>query len=160
MISKIIFKMIKYFRDDVKRISHALKVFGYVKAITADENLSDEQTLIVELASVLHDIGIKEAEIKYASSSGKYQEMEGPIIARHMMNEIVKPDLIDRVCYIIGNHHSYDKIDGQDFQVLIEADFLVNINEGNLPDDTIKSIKTKYFKTKTGLTILENIYNV
>ena len=158
MISEIILKMIWYFNKDVKRISHTLKVYGYIKAISAGENLSQEQLSIVELAAILHDIGIKEAERKYNSSSGKYQEIEGPDIAKNLMSEIVNPDLIDRVCYIIGNHHSYNKIDGLDFQILVEAVFLVNINEKNLPIETIKNIGIKYFKTKTGLNLLESIF--
>jgi len=160
MISEIILKMIGYFNSDVKRISHALKVYGYIKAISAGENLLPDQLSIVELAAILHDIGIKEAKRKYNSSSGKYQEIEGPDIARDLMSEIVNPDLIDRVCYIIGNHHSYNKIDGLDFQILVEADFLVNIDENNLPIETIKNIGLKYFKTKTGLNLLESIFNI
>ena len=160
MIAEIILKMIKYFNNDVERISHALKVYGYAKAITAREDLSEEQILVVELAAILHDIGIKEAERKYNSSAGKYQEIEGPHIAQKLMSEIVSPDLIDRVSFIIGNHHSYNKIDGIDFQILVESDFLVNIDEGKLDTNSIITIKAKYFRTETGRKILSNIYGI
>ena len=33
----------------------------------------------------------------------------------------------ERVAYLIGHHHTYDKIEGMDYQILVEADFLVNI---------------------------------
>ncbi len=160
MISEIILKMIKYFDNDVKRISHALKVYGYAKAIARSEGLSEEQSFIVEVTAILHDIGIKEAERKYNSSSAKHQEEEGPDIAKNLMNEIAKPELTDRVCYIIGNHHSYNKIDKIDFQILVEADFLVNIDEGKLDINSIRSIKAKYFRTETGIKILESLYGV
>ncbi|MCK5759013.1 MAG: HD domain-containing protein [Clostridiales bacterium] len=160
MISEIILKMIEYFNSDVKRISHSLKVYGYAKAITASEGLSDEQKLIIELAAILHDIGIKEAENKYNSSAGKYQEIEGPHIARELMSEIVSPDLIDRISFIIGNHHSYNNIDGIDFQILVESDFLVNIDEDKLDTNSIITIKVKYFKTETGRRILGSLYDV
>lgn len=38
-------------------------------------------------------------------------------------------EVIDRVCYLVGHHHTYDNIDGMDYQILVEADFLVNLFE-------------------------------
>ena len=35
----------------------------------------------------------------------------------------------ERICYLIGHHHTYDKIDGTDYQILVDADFLVNLYE-------------------------------
>lgn len=64
----------------------------------------------------------------------------------------------ERILYIIGHHHSYDKIDGLEFQILVEADFLVNIYEENMPQEAIKKIKDKYFKTKLGKDLLETFY--
>jgi hypothetical protein len=59
---------------------------------------------------------------------------------------------------MIGNHHSYKNIDGLDFQILVEADFLVNIYEDNLDKGAIESIRKKIFKTATGLKILNSMY--
>jgi len=49
---------------------------------------------------------------------------------------------------LIGNHHTYDKIDGIDFQILVEADFLVNIYEDEINKESIKSIKIKFLELK------------
>jgi HD domain. len=156
MVSKVLDKVIIYFGQDTRRINHALKVYGYAKAISGNELISDKDLITVELAAILHDIGIKEAERKYNSSAGKYQEIEGPSIARSLIaSDEIEEDIIERVCYLIGNHHSYAKIDGTDFQILVEADFLVNIDEESLDVETIKSIKEKYFKTTTGTRFLE-----
>lgn len=159
MVSEIISEMITFFNGDARRINHALKVYGFAKAIMGSESLSDNERLIVELAAVLHDIGIKEAEHKYNSSAGKYQEMESPPIAGGILKEHgVERDTIDRICYIIGNHHSYTKIDNIDFQILVEADFIVNIFEDNMDKNEVKIIMDKYFKTLSGKRILESIY--
>lgn len=40
--------------------------------------------------------------------------------------------LIDRICYLIGHHHTYDNIEGLDYQILVEADFLVNLYEDDI----------------------------
>ena len=60
--------------------------------------------------------------------------------------------------YIIGNHHSYSKIDGIDFQIVVESDFLVNIYEDEIGKSEIESIKNRIFKTKEGISILEIMY--
>ena len=161
MVSKVLKKMITYLGKDTRRVKHALKVYGYAKTIGGNEKLSDEYMRVIELAAVLHDIGIKEAERKYDSSAGKYQELEGPPIAQELMCSVgIEKSIIDRVCYLVGNHHSYSKIHGMDFQILVEADFLVNIDEEALDVEAIKSIKDKYFKTVTGQSILESLYGI
>lgn len=65
---------------------------------------------------------------------------------------------IDRICFIIGNHHSYQKIDNMDFQVIVEADFLVNIYEDEMKKHSIENIRNKYFKTQTGIAIIQSMY--
>ena len=152
-------KMIIYFKDDARRINHALKVYGFASIICSHEQISVNEKNIVELAAILHDIGIKEAEIKYNSTAGKYQEIEGPPIAKQILIESGIPnDTLERVCFIIGNHHSYQKIDGVDLQILVEADFIVNIYEDDIQRNTIENIRNKYFKTSTGKELLDAIY--
>jgi len=159
MIEQIIRDMILYFDKDVRRINHALKVYSFCSTISALEQLDSKISMIVNLSGILHDIGIKEAERKYNSSAGPYQEKEGPDIARRILDKYsVDSDIIDRVCYIIGNHHSYGKIDGVDFQILVESDFLVNIFEDQMDNSAVNSIQRKYFKTKAGIELLERMY--
>ncbi|QAA31869.1 HD domain-containing protein [Clostridium manihotivorum] len=157
--SKIISNMIKYFDGDIKRINHALKVHSFAKLIGELEYIDTDKLFIVEISSILHDIGIKVSEEKYNSSNGKYQEIEGPPVARSiLMGFYIPEETIDRICYLIGNHHSYDKIDGLDFQILIEADFLVNIYEDEIPMESLCTIEEKIFKTNTGKDLLNSIY--
>ena len=157
--AQMIQNMIRYFGSDVKRINHALKVYAFASCIARRENMTDKEILVVDLTAVLHDIGIKESERKYNSSNGRYQEIEGPPVARDLLSEVkLSPETLDRICYIIGNHHSYQKIDGLDFQIIVEADFLVNIFEDEMSKQSIESIRQKYFKTKTGMMMIESMY--
>jgi HD superfamily phosphohydrolase YqeK len=64
-VEKVVKLMIEYFGNDVKRINHALKVHGFAKNIARMEGLKGEVMLVLEVAAVLHDIGIKESERKY-----------------------------------------------------------------------------------------------
>lgn len=157
--SSILEKMIKYFGTDVRRINHALKVYGFASCIARREKLSDNEILIVDIVAILHDIGIIEAEKKYNSTSGKYQEIEGPDIAKDILSdEDIDVETLDRICFIIGNHHSYQKIDGLDFQIIVEADFLVNIYEDEMTKHAIESVRNKYFRTKTSISMIKCIY--
>ena len=159
MTHTILLDMIRYFQGDAKRINHALKVYGFAHTICRSENVNGTRQDVIELAAILHDIGIHEAEKKYHSTAGNYQEIEGPPIARQiLMTRGVPQEVIDRVCYLIGNHHSYSKIDDIDFQILVEADFLVNIFEDDMQIKAIESIQNKYFKTSSGREILITMY--
>jgi len=161
MVQSVLLKMVRYFGDDVKRINHALKVYGFAQILLEGENIPDDLRRITELAALLHDIGIKEAERKYNSSAGHYQELEGPSIARSILDECaISLEVADRVCFLVGNHHSYHKIDGPDFQILAEADFLVNIQEGYIKPDAAPSAVSRYFKTKTGRELAASIYDL
>lgn len=158
-VAQTLSKMIEYFGKDVRRINHALKVLSFATLIAKNENLSAEIQEITEVAAILHDIGIPVSEQKYGSCIGKYQELEGPPIAHELLQQLgTSPELIERVCFLVGNHHTYTKIDGIDFQILVEADFLVNIFEDEMSASAIESARDKYFKTKTGRKILEQVY--
>jgi hypothetical protein len=157
----VLLNMVRYFGDDVRRISHAFKVYGFAKAIMAGEKMTEQQQFITGLAAALHDIGIKESERKYQSSAGHYQEMEGPAVAWQILSGCgITGEVAERVCYLVGNHHSYNKIDGIDFQILVEADFLVNIHEGYIKPDAAPSVVQKYFKTQTGRELSASIYKL
>jgi urease accessory protein UreE len=61
--------------------------------------------------------------------------------------------IIDRVCFIVGNHHTPGKIDGTDFQILWEADLIENMQ---VMEDIIKNagvlkqFVSDNFKTESG----------
>ena len=157
----LIDRMIDYFAGDPKRIQHFLKVHAFAKLIGELEGLGREEQAILELAAIVHDVGIKASEEKYDSKAGHYQELEGPPIARQMLEELnYGPDIIDRVCFLVAHHHTYTNIDKADYQILVEADFLVNIHEGNLPHTPAEKIYANIFRSKSGRRIFERMYGV
>jgi hypothetical protein len=68
------------------------------------------------------------------------------------------PHVTERVCYIISKHHTFSAIDGEDFQILIEADFLVNSVEDQMTKFQIQSFEEKYFKTPSGKHFLAMLF--
>lgn len=159
MINDVLNLMISYNSPDIRRINHAIKVFSLALNIAENENCDKTIKEIIAYSSILHDIGIHMAEEKYNSSQGKFQEIEGPSVAKELLKELNIPQNIkDRVLYLIGHHHSYNKIDGLDFQILVEADFLVNIFEDSIERKSIENIRNNIFKTNSGISLLNKLY--
>jgi len=159
LISKILDLAITYNGSDIKRINHLLKVFSFASLIGIMENCEPQSQTIIEISAILHDIGIHEAERKYNSSAGNRQEVEGPIVAQELLKDLnLDNDILERVLFLIGHHHSYKAIEGIDFQILVEADFLVNIFEDETGKNECEKIKQNIFRTKTGIRLLEQLY--
>lgn len=155
---KLIGEIERRFGDDRKRIEHALAVLNYADRIQAVEG---GDPLVVRAAAVLHDIGINEAERKHGSTAGKYQEVEGPPIAREILSKYdIEPQAVEHVCKIIANHHSAKDIDTTEFRIIWDADWLVNI-PADFPDagqEKLKDIIEKTFKTQEGRKTAERLF--
>lgn len=161
MLNKLKNEMIDYFTGDPKRIQHFLKVHELAALIAANENLDEKTRLTVEAAAVVHDVGIKISEKLYGTCTGKQQEQMGPPMAKRMLAECGFPlDVIERVCYLVGHHHTYENIDGVDLQILIEADFLVNLYEDNVSRDGILNAYNGIFKTESGRLLCCQMFRI
>lgn len=152
-------RMIAFDEGDPKRIQHFIKVHSFARLIGVGEEMDEVSLFILEAAAYTHDIGIRVAEEKYGKCDGKLQEQEGPIVAQKMLSELgFENYMIERICYLIGHHHTYDNVDGMDYQALIEADFLVNLYEDDANKHAIKSAYKNIFKTETGLELFRQMY--
>ena len=67
-------------------------------------------------------------------------------------------DVIKRVCYLVGHHHTYQDIEGLDYQILVEADFLVNLYENGSSKETAREVLYRVFVTESGKDILRNMF--
>ena len=158
MTDSLILEMIRVNGADTHRVCHALKVFGIAKCIAGHESLPEHTQRIVEAAAVLHDIAIRLCEEKYGSCAGPLQEKEGPDVARPILERYTQDvEFIDRVCWLIAHHHTYKGVSGVDYQILIEADFIVNAQEGEFSTAAFERAYALYFQTKTGREIAERM---
>ncbi len=146
----LVTEMEAYFGDDARRIEHAHRVTGYAEQLLTREG--GDYPVVIS-AAVLHDIGIPEAERKYGSAAGHYQEREGPPVARHILGRLeVAPALIDEVCEIIAHHHTPGKVQTHNFGILSDADWLVNLADEYTIEDPAKLriVIDRVFLTKSG----------
>lgn len=159
-LDELIWKMIDYYEGDALRIQHFTKVYTFSDWIAKGEKLSEDMRYLLSVLALTHDIGIKASVEKYGRCNHKLQEQEGPVVARDLLSSLgFDADLTHRVCQIIGRHHTYTGVDGMDCQILIEADFLVNFQEGNQPLAAIPNVYKNIFMTRTGRALLSKMYS-
>lgn len=152
-------KMIVFYDGNHHSINHFLKVYAYAKTLGELEGIPEVEQESLELAAIVHDIACPLCWERYGHANGKVQEEEGPPLARKLLGELdLDETLIDRVCYLVGHHHTYTDVDGMDYQILLEADYLVNADEGQYSAENIRSAMDKIFKTETGRRLLKSMY--
>ena len=161
MIIQLHLAMIELYKGDAKRIQHFCKVHSYAKLIAETENVDKNCLFTIEAAALTHDIGIHICEEKYGNCNGKLQEKEGPAIAEKLLGELgFDRKVSERVQYLIAHHHTYGNINEMDYQILVEADFLVNImEEGSSKEAALKAYQN-IFKTSCGKKICREMFGI
>lgn len=159
MIATITELMVWYNGTDIRQIDHALKVAGYAALISQMEDLEPALVERITLAALLHDIGMREAAARYGSAAGKFQELEGPLIAAELMADLDIPQSErDRICFLVGHHHTIGAIDGVDLRVLVEAHCLVHATEDDVSGSVLQSLRSRVFRTASGTALFESMY--
>ena len=65
---------------------------------------------------------------------------------------------IDRVAYLVGHHHSPAQINGIDYQILIEADYIVNASESGYDQQAIRTFMEHTMKTAAGIQLTKTVF--
>lgn len=160
MTGKIINEMIKINGQDTRRTDHALKVLGISRCIAELEGLAPKELQTLEIAAVLHDIGIHYCEQTFGRCTGKMQEQYGPRIAVDILNRYdIDKETKLRVLFLVAHHHTYKDIKGADYRILVEADFIVNYAEGDFGKNAFKAAYDEYFKTKAGKNLADDMFD-
>ncbi len=129
---KLIHALVMHFEKDYKRIEHAVNVLQETEKLTLQQPVDYE---ILIASALLHDIGIKIAEKKHGYNNGAMQEEYGPSLARQLLKDChMEEHKIQKICNIIGNHHSSSKYPYPELKILKKADAIVN--KAELAEDT------------------------
>ncbi len=157
----LVAEMEVYFEENQGLIQHTTDVYGYAEQIREVEG---GDILTVRAGALYHDIGIPEAKRVHGSGRGKFQEIEGPPIARRILSDLdMDPDRIDHVCRIIANHHTaHDQatVNTIEFKIIWDADALVNLRRrrDNTDDERFIEIMNETFRTEKGLVIAKEVF--
>lgn len=162
-VAEAVSSMVRFYSGTSDRIvhdvNHFLIVWGFARTIGRMEGLDPVTQETLELAAVAHDIACPLCREKYGSADGKHQELEGGPLTREFYRDFNMPEeQLDRIVYLVSHHHTYDGADGMDYQILLEADFLVNADESQLSKHGITTFRDRVFRTETGRRLLKDMY--
>ena len=100
-------------------------------------------------------------EAELGRCDGRLQEEHGPKYARALLQELkFDPAVMDRVCWLVGHHHTYTDIRDLDYQILVEADCLVNLYEDDAPRSAVEAALERIFRTESGAALCRDMFGL
>jgi HD superfamily phosphodiesterase len=154
-------KMIVFSDGNIHDVDHFIRVWTYAKTIGELERLNPGTQRILEVAAITHDIACPFCREKYGNTNGKKQEEEGvPMVREFLKDSELTAEEIDRVAFLIGHHHTFTGIDGIDWQILLEADYLANATENNYNEQNIRNFLDKVAKTDSGRRLISEVFSL
>ena len=161
LLDALFFEMMRHEAGCPHRAQHLTKVHAFARRIARAEGLDPRTTFVLEAAALAHDIGIRPALAKYGRDDGPYQEKEGAPLARALLARLGFDEAAaERVAWLVGHHHTYAGIDGMDYQILVEADFLVNWHENGTDAARIAQGLGRIFRTPTGIALARTMFGL
>lgn len=153
--TRLLEAMVEFDQGSAERIQHFLKVWSFAKLIGELEEIDPHTQEVLETAAIVHDIGIKSCLEKYGHCKGKQQEEEGPPLAGALLKKLgYEKEIVERVSWLVGHHHTYAHVEGVDYQILLEADYLVNSYENQKSPEEIETFCRHVFRTPSGIRLL------
>lgn len=158
-ISRIMEKMITFSDGNIHDIDHFVRVWNYARTIAELEEIDSETQYILEVAAITHDIACPLCREKYGNTNGKHQEEEGvPMVREFLSDSGMTKAQIDRVAFLVGHHHTFEEIDGLDWQILIEADYIANATENGYSKENIRYFMQRIMKTESAIRLAHAVF--
>ena len=64
------------------------------------------------------------------------------------------------LAYLVGHHHTFHDIDGLDYQILVEADYIANATENGYSKKNVENFMQKIMKSESYKRILKAIFRI
>ncbi len=152
----------RHFGRDFKRIGHTMRVARYAEEIGKAEQ---GDLAVILTAAYLHDSGIPEAERKHGSSEAVFQEEEGVVVARRILERLgAEEALVEEVCDIVGRHHHPGPEETLNFGCVYDADLIAGLEDrqkqgaGEALSD--ESLRGAGFLTETGPAVARRVLGI
>ena len=154
-------RMIEASEGNLHDVAHFMKVWGYARLIGRLERLAPEDQYLLEAAAVVHDIACPLCREKYGNTEGRLQELESPeLISRFFAGSDLAPEQLERISLLVSHHHTWLPSLGEDHQILLEADYLVNADESGFSRENLLNTRDRLFRTASGKALLNSLYRL
>lgn len=155
-ISEIMEKMLAFSEGNIHDIDHLIRVWTYARTIGELEKLDAGTQYILEAAAIVHDIACPLCREKYGNTNGKLQEAEGERMVHEFFSGTdLSAEQIGRIAFLVGHHHTYTDVDGTDYQILLEADYIANASENGYSEKNVRNFIDKIMRTASGKKLAE-----
>lgn len=159
VISQVMQKLIEDPEQNQTDVDHFMKVYAFAETIGNLEGLDRKTQETLEIAAIVHDIACPLCREKYGNTDGAYQQKEGMPLTEEFLRKFDLPkDQKDRVAWLVGHHHTYTNVEGMDYQILLEADYLVNAGESTKFRKQMDFFREKVFRTESGCKLLKAMF--
>ena len=159
MKEKIMQKMIAYPGQTRSDIAHFMKVYAFAQEIGQLEHLDEQTQMTLEISAIVHDIACPLCRKKYGNTYGKHQEEESEALLKEFFSDMdIDPQMKERIIFLVCHHHTYTGVEGMDWQILLESDFLVNADESKIYANVVPQFEKNVFQTKSGKQFLKILY--
>lgn len=153
--------MIDFSEGNIHDIDHLIRVWTYAKTIGELEGLDADTQYILEVAAITHDIACPLCREKYGNTNGKHQETEGAVMVRDFLRDTgLTERQVERVAFLVGHHHTLTGIDGADYQILVEADYIANASENGYSRQNVENFMAKIMGADSGKRLAKAVFGV
>ena len=161
LIAELMARMMQYSDGNVHDIDHLARVWAYAKTIGHLEQLDEDTLRVLEAAAIVHDIACPLCREKYGHTAGHLQEREGAVLAVDFLKDSgLTAEEVERVSFLVGHHHTFTNVDGADWQILLEADYIANAEENSWPTENIQNFLNTLCRTASGERLIRSIFRV
>lgn len=160
-IAQLMAKMIAFSHGNIHDIDHFIRVWTYAKTISELEGVDANTRYVLEIAAITHDIACPLCREKYGNTNGKHQETEGTgLVQEFLRSSGLTVAQLQRVAFLVGHHHTFTGVDGIDYQILLEADYLANASENGYSKENVENFMAKIMRTESGKMLARQIFRV
>ncbi len=160
-IAQIMEKMIAFSEGNIHDIDHFIRVWTYARTIGKLEGLDGQTQFILEVAAITHDIACPLCREKYGNANGKRQEEEGaPMVEAFLADAGLTAGQLERVKFLVGHHHTFTGVDGPDYQILLEADYIANASENGYDAKNIERFLDRIVRTDAGKRLIRGVFRL
>ena len=65
---------------------------------------------------------------------------------------------IDRIAWLVAHHHTFNDIEGIDYQILVEADYIANASENGYDRKNIENFMARIMKTDSAVRLTKAVF--
>jgi len=159
MIAQVLSEMTRILKHDRAQVEHAMKVYVYASIIGDLEGLQGDQLRALRAAAILNDIVLPECLDREGEWNGELQRRYGEPMVREVLARLGYDRYADQVAYLVGrSHHFLEEMhENLGLQILIEANFLVNLSDGTCTEKP-EDVYNRYFATATGRAMMKDLF--